>query len=153
MAIYGKSGGTVKKLEPRVKHNGAIKTPTTGWVKQNGVLKKIWQAFVPVESISISGLANIYYSDRYGGTETYTVTVSPSNATNKTLEYVVEETASNLEYGTWEKIAETGDGYVKIKFTGNNDYADGSFYDKYRLTAKATDGSGVEGHLDITVNI
>lgn len=152
MAIYGKSGGTVKKLEPRVKHNGVIKTPATGWVKQNGVLKKIWQAFVPITSISISGRANIYYSDRYGGTETYTVTVSPSNATNKTLEYVVEELDS-FDGGTWDKIVETGDGYVKIKFTGRNDYADGSFYDHYRLIAKATDGSGVEGHLDITINI
>lgn len=152
MAIYGKSGGTVKKLEPRVKHNGVIKTPATGWVKQNGVLKKIWQAFVPITSISISGRANIYYSDRYGGTETYTVTVSPSNATNKTLEYVVED-LDGSDKGTWEKIVETGDGYVKIQFTGSNDYADGSSWDYYRLIAKATDGSGVEGHLDITVNI
>ena len=152
MAIYGKSGGTVKKLEPRVKHNGVIKTPTTGWVKQNGVLKKIWQAFVPVESISISGPANIYYNDRYGGTETYTVTVSPSNATNKTLEYVVED-LDGFDNGTGERIVETGDGYVKIKFTGRNDYADGSLWDYYRLIAKATDGSGVEGYLDITVNI
>ena len=152
MAIYGKSGGTVKKLEPRVKHNGVIKTPTTGWVKQNGVLKKIWQAFVPVESISISGPANIYYNDRFGGTETYTVTVSPSNATNKTLEYVVED-LDGFDNGTWERIVETGDGYVKIKFTGTNDYADGSLWDDYRLIAKATDGSGVEGYLDITVNI
>lgn len=152
MAIYGKSGGTVKKLEPRVKHNGVIKTPTTGWVKQNGVLKKIWQAFVPVESISISGPANIYYSDRYGGTETYTVTVSPPNATNKTLEYVVED-LDGPNNDTWDKIVETGDGYVKIKFTGRNDYADGLSWDYYRLIAKATDGSGVEGHLDITINI
>ena len=152
MAIYGKSGSTVKKLEPRVKLNGVIKTPVSGWTKQNGVLKKIWQAFVPVESISIDGPTDITYWDRYGGTETYTVTVSPSNATNKTLEYAVED-LDGSDRGTWEKIVETGDGYVKIQFTGYNDYVDGSLYDDYRLIVKATDGSGVEGHLDITVNI
>lgn len=151
MAIYGKSGGTVKKLEPRVKHNGVIKTPATGWVKQNGVLKKIWQAFVPVESIVISGNSGPILFDRYGGTETYTVTVSPSNATNKTLEYTLEQIV-NMN-GLWYEISETGDDYVKITFTGKNDYSDGAATEKFKLTAKATDGSGVEGSFIITTNV
>lgn len=54
MSIYGISGGSVVRLAPRVKHNGVIKTPATGWAKQGGVLKKIWGAVPSTDDVKCS---------------------------------------------------------------------------------------------------
>lgn len=43
MAIFGKYNGGKVSLVPYVKHNGAVKIPVSGWTKQNGVLKKVWE--------------------------------------------------------------------------------------------------------------
>lgn len=47
MSIFGKINGAKVSLAPRVKHNGVVKTPVSGWTKQNGVLKKIWSSYAP----------------------------------------------------------------------------------------------------------
>lgn len=43
MAIFGKYNGSKVSLVPYVKHNGTVKIPVSGWTKQNGVLKKVWE--------------------------------------------------------------------------------------------------------------
>lgn len=153
MTIYGKSGGAVKELSPRVKHNGVIKTPVSGWTKQNGVIKKIWSSFVPVSSITIDGDTTPSFYDRYGGTITYTVTISPANATNKEFDYEIVPDGRPQGVYVSTKNSSKGDNWIKVAFVGANDYVDGSFYDHFTLTVRAKDGSGVVGHLDITTNI
>ena len=44
MSIHAKKDGAVVSLQPRVKHNGIIKTPLTGWAKKDGELVQIWGA-------------------------------------------------------------------------------------------------------------
>lgn len=145
MAIYGKSGGTVKKLEPRVKHNGVIKTPTTGWVKQNGVLKKIWQAFVPITSMSISGPTNINVMTNGWETAQYTCNIQPSDATNKNVTW------------SWEPVTGFSEDYgdISISSTGLLDITmDPSWRDVlFTITIKATaqDGSGKSAQITVEV--
>lgn len=145
MAIYGKSGSTVKKLEPRVKHNGVIKTPTTGWVKQNGVLKKIWQAFVPITSMSISGPTRVDMTSAYHDVQ-YTCNILPANATNKNVTWSWE---TNETYpGEMGDLSITSDGLVTFHVLP-------AYYGGYVYTAtiKATaqDGSGKSAQIAVAV--
>lgn len=43
MSIYTKQNGALVQLTPRVKHNGAIKTPLSVWTKKDGALVKVWE--------------------------------------------------------------------------------------------------------------
>lgn len=145
MAIYGKSGNTVKKLEPRVKHNGVIKTPVSGWTKQNGVLKKIWQAFVPITSMSINGPARVDMPSAYHDVQ-YTCNILPANATNKNVTWSWE---TNEAYpGEMGDLSITSDGLVTF-------HVSPAYYGGYVYTAtiKATaqDGSGKSAQIDVEV--
>lgn len=44
MSIHTKHNGALVRLSPRVKHNGVIKTPVSGWTKRNGALECIYRA-------------------------------------------------------------------------------------------------------------
>lgn len=43
MSIKLNNNGTIVDVTPKVNHNGAVKIPVSGWTKQNGVLKKVWE--------------------------------------------------------------------------------------------------------------
>lgn len=94
MSIFGKSGGAKVSLVPRVKHNGVIKIPVSGWTKQNGVLKKIWAREIKVTGISLVITCEESQVTDGGWISTYnpnecpiyiTATVTPANATNKQI--------------------------------------------------------------------
>ena len=54
MTIFGKYNGSKAALSPRVKHNGVIKQPTTGWVKRDGVLKCIYRRAAAVVQVLVA---------------------------------------------------------------------------------------------------
>ena len=43
MSIKSKLGNEIGNISPRVKHNGAIKTPLSVWAKKGGVFGKVWE--------------------------------------------------------------------------------------------------------------
>lgn len=51
MSIHSKHNGARVELSPRVKHNGVIKVPLTGWTKKDGALVKIWESAVPFAQV------------------------------------------------------------------------------------------------------
>lgn len=53
MSIHTKKSGTVTEIAPRLKRNGAIVTPFSGWAKKDGVLVKVWDKYAlePIDFI------------------------------------------------------------------------------------------------------
>ena len=88
MSIKLKLGNEIGSISPRVKHNGAIKTPLSVWAKKGGVFGKVWDAFA-VKSITVQ---NITGTIEGGGTRDLNnyVTITPANAKDKTLTWSME---------------------------------------------------------------
>ena len=114
MAIYGKSGSTVKKLEPRVKHNGAVKIPVSGWTKQNGVLKRVWGADKwdgTIGTVPTATSGGIAIST---GAQLAALAASVNAGTSYNLQYIYLENDIDLGDNIWTPI-----GTSREPFYGN----------------------------------
>lgn len=114
MTIFGKYNGNKVTLSPRVKHNGVVKTPVSGWTKRNGELECIYRGQIGVKSIIFhTSLDGIYEG---GGTVDLTdyVTISPDNATDKTLTWTIEWVSGDRIINGEETVSITDSGILTI---------------------------------------
>ena len=93
MSIHAKKDGAVVSLQPRVKHNGVIKTPLSVWAKKDGVVGKVWDAF-DVRSIRVQNITDWVEG---GGTRDLNdyVTITPTDAKDKALTWSMEWISGN----------------------------------------------------------
>lgn len=93
MSIHAKHNGALVRLSPRVKHNGAIKTPLSVWAKKGGVFGKVWDAFA-VKSITVQNITGMIEGGGTTNLNNY-VTITPTNAKDKTLTWSMEWISGN----------------------------------------------------------
>ena len=127
MSIKLKLGNEIGSISPRVKHNGAIKTPLSVWAKKGGVVGKVWDAFA-VKSITVQNITDIIIEG--GGTTNLNnyVTITPANAKDKTLTWSMEWIS-----GDQSAVSLSSSGIVTYKNTNAGRV-------KFRVIATASNG-------------
>lgn len=121
MSIFGKSGGAKVSLVPRVKHNGVIKIPVSGWTKQNGVLKKIWSISTPPTADEVK--CEIYGTVLHGARPVDTCaivlrrTAVPTVPVTYQITYpsAIEEFSTDIQYRYTQRILAADANYSIIR--------------------------------------